>query len=122
MSTDDLSSEQRDALIEILRSERLRAALGPQAKLKGISPDAFEDVLERARCVFTLSPNGDLRAKDGLTPQGWMSFVLPTSAPHLFHSAEPRVSGLTAEQTSRRLTARERLDQANGAPGVAGFQ
>ena len=86
------------------------------AKERGLRDDALPDLLKRAE-IFELTASGELRAPGGMTPEGWLGFVLRRDAPYLF---EDQTTALIAG--SKKETARERLARANGEPEVSGFE
>lgn len=93
-----------------------KKTLLPMAKAKGLRDDAVLDLLKRAE-IFELTATGELMAPGGVTPEGWVGFVLPKEAPFLFDDHPP-----TAALAGKRETARERLARANGEPEVSGFE
>lgn len=93
-----------------------KKTLPPMAKAKGLRDDAILDLLKRAE-IFELTANGELIAPGGVTPEGWVGFVLPKEAPFLFEASPP-----TPAPGGKRETARERLARANGEPEVSGFE
>lgn len=116
---EDVPHADATALLTTLWQNALNEKISALAEKKGVLAEAMEDVMERARGLFVFSANGDLRGKDGITPHGWLAFVLPRDAPHLYAinaDADPTPS--QPQPAAPRASARERLDQANGAPGV----
>jgi len=119
LNFEDMPHADATALLATIWLKALNQEISALAEKKGVLPGAMDDVMERARSHFVLSANGDLRGKDGITPHGWLAFVLPRAAPHLYGidaEADPKYS--QPQPTAPRVSARERLDQANGAPGV----
>lgn len=99
-----------------MTSALVKKTLPALAKAKGLREDAMPDLLKRAE-IFELTSTGELRAPGGMTPEGWLGFVLPKEAPFLFEPAPAAPVG-----GGKTETARERLARANGEPEVSGFQ
>jgi hypothetical protein len=107
------------ALLTVLWLKALDTEVMSLAVAKGVLPNALDDVLDRAKALFTFTASGELRGTEGMTPHGWLAFVLPRAAPHLYGiDAEPDPKYSDPKPPASRVTARERLDQANGAAGV----
>lgn len=117
----NLSPEAAYQLLHTLRTKALVAHITDAARKKGVREDALDFVLERAGSAFSLNANGDLRGPNGLTPEGWVTFVLPTEAPHAFTVADKLIPATEEQAPTRRETARERLNRANGDLPTAGF-
>ena len=105
----------RDHIAKMTRAIA-KKTLPALARAKGLCEDAIPDLLQRAE-IFELTATGELRAAGGMTPEGWVGFVLPKEAPFLFEDAPP-----TAISDGKKETARERLARANGEPEVLGFE
>jgi len=118
----NLPPEDAYQLLHTIRTKTLIAKITEAALKKGVREDALDFVLERAGAAFSLNANGDLRGPNGLTPEGWVTFVLPAQAPHAFIAVDESVPATESEAPFRRETARERLNRANGDLPTAGFK